>query len=209
MLWQSFCFMVDPSTKVHPSWHSSLGPIDGKSSQQTSPGRSKTSFEGYGANQKTQECALVISWRRHLLIQYLQVDEELGRQMAQMKLIVQGTPGSSAGYGMHPLNNNTVSRSRLQPGAGPTARTMYNPRRPPLRPGQEYKSATIWSTERCPDHILPYSAMESNQWPIERAGSFIPRFQTTRDHRRVMPRLRLSRECTSMRNYITAGNHTW
>jgi len=86
---------VEPFTNIHPSWHSCLAPIDVRSSQQTLQGRSKILSEGYGMNRKTQECVRIIYIEEVVLLTVCwQVDEELGRQMAQMKLIVQGTPGS-------------------------------------------------------------------------------------------------------------------
>lgn len=96
--------------KVSPPWRSSLASIDGRSSQQTSRGRSKIFFGGYGTSQRIQGCVVICSWGKPFLTPELQVDEELGRQMAQMKLIVQGTPGSSATYKRIKLSNNAMNR---------------------------------------------------------------------------------------------------
>jgi hypothetical protein len=194
--------------ELYPPWHSCLAPIEGRSSQPTLPGRSRISFEGYGTSPQTQEWVINVRVEEIVLLTLcLQVDEELGRQMAQMKLIVQGTPGSSALHPVPQARIKTIPRSRMQPRASTTAGTMHYTRRPPIRPGEKRTNAAIRSTKGCPDHILSYPSMEARQRTIERIGDCILVFKATRDYCGIMSRLRISRECTSMRDYPAASDY--
>jgi hypothetical protein len=88
------------------------------------------------------------------------VEEEAAKYMAQMKLIVQGTPGETR-------RQDTVGqvvlmiwyRGGLQPRTGAPAGVMHHPRRHPLRTRPKHTAAPLRSPEGCPDHLLPYPAI--------------------------------------------------
>ena len=133
------------------------------------------------------------------------IEEEAAKHMAQMKLIVQGTPGKQGALEAT-RRVLTDGRTGQQPRAGLPARHLHNSRRYPVRIGTKHTAATLRSPQRRPNHLLPHPTLQASPKFSQRDnGDQLSRDAEARDHCRVVSRLRGPQKRHALWHHTTAG----
>ena len=145
-------------------------------------------------------------------VHILQIEDELAKQLSQMKLMIQGTQGRlSSTPSFTPSYSYTdaifiLSRNRYFPRAGAGTGSGDASRRPTLPTGSRHSHAPLRSEKRHPDHILPRPPIQTGAChPRRPSGYFIHCPSPTRNHSTAMPWLQLQPECDAMRYHLARG----